>query len=156
VILGHYILWRLGGAQGPVALGYVLVMVAIMWAVIEVVDRTSKAIKRKDPMSVDIEKLKHTVTRKLIEALQKGDVASWNSLFAKNAQLFDDGSPRDLHHFTEDALGHERFTSIDKVENNGLDITGHFHTESWGDFVSYFRITLNDQDKIVRLDIGQA
>jgi len=34
------------------------------------------------------------------------------------------GAPRSLKGFTRDALGHERFTSIDRVENNGLDLTG--------------------------------
>ena len=47
--------------------------------------------------------------------------------------------PRSLEKFTKDALGHKRFTSIDKVENNGLDITGHFRSDQWGDFRTYFR-----------------
>lgn len=157
MVLGHYIMWRLAGQQGPVMFGYVIVMVAITWALIEIIDRTSKAIKRKkDPMSVDIEKLEHPVMRKLIEAFQKGDIASWSSMFAHGALLYDDGNPRDLQEFTNYALSHERFKSIDKVENNGLSITGHFHSDEWGEFVTYFRLTLNDQDKIVKLEIGQA
>jgi len=42
------------------------------------------------------------------------------------------------------------------VENNGLDILGQFHTESWGDFKTYFKFQLNNEGKINRLDIGQA
>ena len=38
--------------------------------------------------------------------------------------MYDDGNPRSLKEFTRDALGHERFTSIDCVENDGLDVTG--------------------------------
>jgi len=105
---------------------------------------------------INLDMITHPITRALIEALQAGDVESWNSFFAPNAKLFDDGSPRDLKKFTQDALGHEHFTSIDKIENGGLSITGHFHTASWGDFVTYFRIYLNKQNKIVKLDIGQA
>src|ERR1700730_16880941 len=52
--------------------------------------------------------------------------------------------------------GHERFTSIDRVENNGLDLTGAFHSDRWGDFQTYFRFQLSHAGKISRLDIGQA
>jgi hypothetical protein len=34
--------------------------------------------------------------------------------------------------FTRDALGHERFTLIDRVESNGLGLVGAFHSEQWG------------------------
>jgi hypothetical protein len=58
--------------------------------------------------------------------------------------------------FTCDALGHERFTSIDRVENNGLDLIGAFRSDQWGDFQAYFRFQLSPAGKINRLDIGQA
>ena len=58
---------------------------------------------------------------------------TWSALFEPDAELYDDGSPRSLKEFTRDALGHERFTSIDRVENNGLDLTGSFHSDRWGD-----------------------
>lgn len=70
--------------------------------------------------------------------------------------MFDDGNSRDFSKFVKDACGHEKFTSIDKVENNGLDIMGNFHTESWGDFKTYFKFQINAEGKINRLDIGQA
>jgi hypothetical protein len=91
-----------------------------------------------------------------IEALQSGDRKAWSALFESDARLYDDGAPRSLEKFTKDALGHERFTSIDKVENNSLDLTGKFHSEQWGDFRTYFRFQLSASGKITRLDIGQA
>jgi len=91
-----------------------------------------------------------------IEALQNGDRKTWSALFEPDAELYDDGSPRSLKEFTRDALGHERFTSIDRVENNGLDLTGAFHSDRWGDFQTYFRFQLSPAGKINRLDIGQA
>jgi hypothetical protein len=51
---------------------------------------------------------------------------------------------------------HERFTSIDQVTNDGLNITGQFHSDQWGDFRTYFNFHLSSSGKIVRLDIGQA
>jgi hypothetical protein len=91
-----------------------------------------------------------------IEALQSGDQKAWTALFEPGAKLYDDGAPRSLEKFTRDALGHERFTSIDLVENNGLDLIGAFHSDRWGDFRTYFRFQLSPSGKIRRLDIGQA
>src|SRR3954470_18276206 len=91
-----------------------------------------------------------------IEALQDGDRARWSAQFENGAQLFDDGSPRSLARFTQDALGHERFTSIDNVVEGGLEVTCAFHSGEWGDFRTYFRFHLSPSGKIRRLDIGQA
>ncbi|HEX9451614.1 MAG TPA: hypothetical protein VF934_09395 [Burkholderiales bacterium] len=100
--------------------------------------------------------LTNPTVKAAIDALQSGDRKTWSSLFEANAKLYDDGAPRNLDKFTKDALGHERFTSIDKVENGGLDITGHFHSDQWGDFRTYFRFQLSPSGKIKCLDIGQA
>jgi len=100
--------------------------------------------------------LTHPAVKAAIEALQSGDRSRWSDQFEPVAELFDDGSPRSLAHFTADALGHERFTSIDSVENDGLDVTGAFHSDLWGDFRTYFRFQLSPSGKIRRLDIGQA
>jgi len=89
-------------------------------------------------------------------SLQNGDRKTWSALFEPDVELYDDGSPRSLKEFTRDAFGHERFTSIDRVENNGLDLTGAFHSDRWGDFQTYFRFQLSPAGKINRLDIGQA
>lgn len=100
--------------------------------------------------------LTNPTVKNAIEALQRGDRHAWSALFEPDATLYDDGRPRSLPKFTEDALGHERFTSIERVENNGLDITGAFHSDQWGDFRTYFRFHLSPAGKIKRLDIGQA
>src|SRR6267143_3777276 len=100
--------------------------------------------------------LANPIVRASIEALQNGDQKAWSALFEPDAELYDDGSPRSLKEFTPDALGHERFTSIDRVENNGLDLTGAFHSDRWGDFRTYFRFQLSSVGKIKRVYIGQA
>jgi hypothetical protein len=105
---------------------------------------------------MNTEKLTNPTVKAAIDALQSGDRKRWTALFAAGAKLYDDGSPRSLEKFNEDALGHERFTSIDRVENHGLDLTGHFHSDQWGDFRTYFRFHLDAAGKIERLDIGQA
>jgi len=105
---------------------------------------------------VNTNALTNPTVKAAIDALQSGDRKAWSSLFEANARLYDDGAPRNLDKFTRDALGHERFTSIDKVENDGLDLTGKFHSDQWGDFRTYFRFQLSPSGKIKRLDIGQA
>jgi len=111
-------------------------------------------LKGVSPMKTDA--LTNPIVRAAIEALQNGNRKTWSALFEPDAELYDDGSPRSLKEFTRDALGHERFTSIDRVENNGLDLTGAFHSDRWGDFQTYFRFQLSPAGKIKRLDIGQA
>jgi ketosteroid isomerase-like protein len=100
-------------------------------------------------------KLSNVTVKAAIEALQSGDKAAWHALFEPDAELLDDGHPRSLVRFTEEALGHERFTSLDRVSHHGLDLAGHFHSDEWGDFQAYFRFTLSDNGKIQRLEIGQ-
>ena len=100
--------------------------------------------------------LTNPTVKAAIEALQKGDRKVWSALFEPGAKLYDDGAPRSLDKFTREALGHERFTSIDRVDNNGLDLVGAFHSDQWGDFRTYFRFQLSPSGKINRLDIGQA
>jgi hypothetical protein len=101
-------------------------------------------------------KLTHPTVKAAIQAFQDGDRAAWTALFEAGAELLDDGTPRELAAFTKEAVGHERFTSIDKVDNGGLDVVGHFHSETWGDFRTFFKFRLGASGKIARLEIGQA
>jgi hypothetical protein len=100
--------------------------------------------------------LSNPTVRRAIEALHNGDLKAWSALFETDAEMYDDGNPRSLQEFTREALGHERFTSIDRVENGGLDVTGAFHSDKWGTFKTYFQFRLTPAGKIKRLDIGQA
>lgn len=85
-----------------------------------------------------------------------GDSKTFRSYFTSDEKLYDDGKPRDFSKFVKDACAHEKFKSTDNVENNGLDITGKFQTESWGDFITYFKFHINAEGKINLLGIGQA
>jgi hypothetical protein len=100
--------------------------------------------------------LTNPTVKEAIDALQKGDREAWSALFEPDAKLFDDGQPRSLADFTRAALGHERFTSIDSVTNDGLKVVGNFHSDEWGAFRTYFNFQLSARGKIARLDIGQA
>jgi hypothetical protein len=91
-----------------------------------------------------------------VEAFQNVDKAAWNRLFAPKAELYDDGSPRDLKRYTEEAIGRERFLSIDRVANDGLYIEGEFHSDQAGTYRCYFNFELTHSGRIRRLDVGRA
>jgi hypothetical protein len=111
-------------------------------------------LQKQDIMQTD--KLTNTTVKQAINALQAGDAKAWFAVFTTDAALYDDGNKMNFRSFWEKALGHERFTSIDKVEHNGLDVYGHFHSDQWGDFKTYMKFHLQADGKINRLDIGQA
>jgi hypothetical protein len=116
----------------------------------------TKQNSTKTNNKMDTSKLTNETVKNAFDAWQQGDNKTFLSYFTTDAKLYDDGNPRDFSKFVKDACGHEKFTSIDKVENNGLDVTGNFHTESWGYFKTYFKFHINSEGKINRLDIGQA
>lgn len=105
---------------------------------------------------MDTTKLTNPTVKKAFDAWQNGDGKTFLSYFTPDAKLHDDGNPRNFQGFVKEACGHEKFTSIDKVENDGKDIVGNFHTQSWGDFKTYFKFTIDSEEKISRLDISQA
>jgi len=100
--------------------------------------------------------LAHPKVRAAISAFQEGRATEWAAAFATGVELFDDGNPRDFARFSHEALGHERFTAIETVEENGLGIIGRFHSDQWGDFQTFFRFRLGADGRFDRLDIGQA
>jgi hypothetical protein len=104
---------------------------------------------------MDIRRLTNPKLRGAIEALQAGDKTQWLAFFSTDARLTDDGSPRSFTSFSDDAFGRERFTSIDRVDNNGLDVYGSFDSNRWGDFKTYFKFHPGSDGKFARLDIGQ-
>jgi hypothetical protein len=106
--------------------------------------------------TMEYKKINNPKVLAAIEAWQKGDTIQWLSFFTTDPKLLDDGHPRDFKKFSTEAIGHERFMSIDKVENNGMDIYGKFHSDTWGDFKTYFKFHLNQDGKFYQLEIGQA
>lgn len=105
---------------------------------------------------MDTSKLTRSTVKAAFDAWQNGDAKTFLSYFTADATLTDDGKPRNFQSFVKDACGTERFTSINKVENNERAIYGHFHTESWGDFNTYFKFDINEEGKVYQLDIGQT
>ncbi|PWN62830.1 hypothetical protein C1634_008630 [Chryseobacterium viscerum] len=103
---------------------------------------------------MDLSKITDPSVKQAIEALQNGD-KSWYSFFTENPTMTDDGQHVDFKSFFSNALGNEKFLSIDRVENDGKDIYGNFQAGKWGTFPVFFRFHKNAEGKFERLDIGQ-
>ncbi|TSE08313.1 hypothetical protein [Aquimarina algiphila] len=112
--------------------------------------------EHKEVESMNLNSIKNNIVKQAFEAWQQGDSKLWFSFFTNDAQLYDDGKLRDFNNFSTNAIGEEWFTSLDKVENEGLSIYRKIHTKKWGDFKTYFKFYINDKEKIYRLEIGQA
>lgn len=104
---------------------------------------------------MDLSKITDPTVRSAIGALQSGD-ESWYGFFTEAPVMTDDGNIIDFRSFFSDALGNEKFLSIDKVENEGKDIYGNFKAGNWGTFKVFFKFCCNDDGKFHRLDIGQV
>lgn len=100
-------------------------------------------------------KITNEIARKAIQAWQDADMKAWNTLFIENPTLLDDGNSRDFQKFSKE-MGAEYFISIDRVKNKGKDVYGQLHSDTWGDFKTYWKFTINKDDKISTLEIGQA
>lgn len=105
---------------------------------------------------MNLEMLTQPIVRSAIQALQQGDHSAWLAQFSPDLTFTDEGLPANFLKFSEHAMGHERFTRIDRVENQGLDIYGAFHSDRWGDFETFFKFQLGGDGKIRQLDIGQV
>jgi len=105
--------------------------------------------------TIDTSRLTQPVVKSAFEAWQSRDLAGWLAHFTPAPALYDDGNPRDFKSFSKE-IGKERFTSIERVDEDGSKITGRFHSDTWGDFTTYFKFHLDADGKISRLDIGQA
>lgn len=112
--------------------------------------------QHKTVIQMEYGKISNIKVKAAIEAWQKGDATIWLSFFTPDAQLLDDGHPRDFNKFSTEAIGHERFTDIDKVEDNGMSVYGRFHSDTWGDFKTYFKFHLEANGKFDKLEIGQV
>lgn len=114
--------------------------------------------KHSHPKVTEMEtnKISNKIVKAAIEAWQQGNSELWLSLFTEDAKLLDDGNSRNFKKFSTEAIGHERFTSFDKFEDNGLSIYGQFHSDTWGDFKTHFKFYINKEGRIYKLEIGQA
>ncbi|WP_293304546.1 hypothetical protein [Pedobacter sp. UBA5917] len=133
----------------------ILLIAAIVFSLITYAQRYNP-LSKTTKANMDTAQFNNPTVKKAIDAFQKGDKKAWYALFTADAQLLDDGNKIDFKNFSEEAIGHEHFTSFDKIEHNGLHIYGKFHSDKWGNFKTYFKFTINKDGKINVLEIGQA
>lgn len=105
---------------------------------------------------MDISQIENETVRTAIAALQSGDADTWYAVFADEVSMTDNGNPKEFRSFFDGVLGEERFVSIDRVENGGLDLYGDFDAGQLGIFPIFFKFHIGEDGKIDRLDIGQT
>jgi len=110
----------------------------------------------KKPEKPDLTLLSNKKIKAAITALQNNDDTPWFALFSDDVLLYDDGNQMQFKNFFKKALGHERFLTIDRVDQNGMEVYGDFHSDQWGKFKTCFKFELDKNGKICRLEIGQV
>ena len=102
------------------------------------------------------EKVSNPLVRSAVEALNGRNKKLWFGLFSEGAGFSDDGIPRDLVKWCEEELFGSALAyliAIDKVEDGGLTFYARYHSDKWGDFKTFWRVTVRD-GKISKLDVG--
>ncbi len=106
---------------------------------------------------MDLSIITNETVKKAISELQQHNKSDFYKYFTNDAAFTDDGNILDLKKFFDNAFKQkEKFLDLEKVENNGKSIIGNFYAGQWGTFRVYFNFTLNSDNKISRLDIGQT
>src|SRR5687767_15580163 len=72
---------------------------------------------KRHTIVMDTSKLSNPIVKAAFAAWQQGDSQLWLSYCTPDAQLLDDGHPRNFQKFSTEAIGHERFTSVDIVKD---------------------------------------
>ncbi|KXH81133.1 hypothetical protein [Chryseobacterium kwangjuense] len=116
---------------------------------------TQKTNTTQKQKNMDLSKITDETVRNAVQALQDGN-QSWYSFFTDNPAMTDDGNTVDFKSFFANALGKEKFLTIDRVGDDGKEIYGNFQAGKWGTFPVFFRFHKNNEGKFDRLDIGQA
>lgn len=118
-------------------------------------ETSTKEISNNNTM--DLSKISNPQVKQAIEALQSSNKTEFYSYFTSDVKFTDDGRALDFKSFFDNAFNHkEKFLTIDKVENEGKDITGNFFAGQWGTFKVYFKFHQQADGKFNGLDIGQA
>lgn len=134
----------------------IFIIIVAFWAMSACAQKTNKTNNNfTKQQTMDLDKITNEKVKNAIEALQSGD-ESWYSFFTEEPAMTDDGNKMDFRSFFSQALGNEKFLSIDKVENDGRAIYGSFKAGKWGTFKTYFKFHQNKEGKFDGLDIGQA
>jgi hypothetical protein len=108
--------------------------------------------------NLDLNAIDNPIVRSAIEAMNSRNKKQWYELFSNKPELTDDGNPEDFSEWSERELFGSAvayLASIDKVEDGGLTIYGKFHSDQWGDFKTFMRFRV-ENDNITKLEVGQT
>lgn len=105
--------------------------------------------------TTDLGLVSDPAVRDAVTAWQSKDSDHWLAAFVEAPALTDDGASRDFNVFSAE-IGNEYFTQIERVSPDGRTVVGQFHSDTWGDFRTFFRFIQGPEGKFTKLEIGQA
>lgn len=100
--------------------------------------------------------LTNDVVARLVAAINDGDRTAFLSLLAPDAELTDDGRPRELSAWIDAEIftvhGH---LTVDREEEQGLRFYATYRNDTWGEMSTVWNFQVSGE-KVTRIDTGQA
>ncbi|WP_181806460.1 nuclear transport factor 2 family protein [Streptomyces shenzhenensis] len=108
-------------------------------------------------MTIKTAKLSDPAVRAFVTAVNSNDRERFRDLLTPDATMADDGSDRDL----DDWIDREIFSSnghldVDNESNGGRSLLAHYRNDAWGEMVTRWDFTVEDDGRISRFETGQA
>ncbi|MFJ9346180.1 nuclear transport factor 2 family protein [Streptomyces sp. NPDC101237] len=108
-------------------------------------------------MTIKTAKLSDPAVRAFVTAVNAGDRDRLVGLLTPDATMADDGSDRNL----DEWIDREIFSShghldVDNESHGGRSLLAHYRNDSWGEMVTRWDFTVEDDGRISRFETGQA
>jgi hypothetical protein len=108
-------------------------------------------------MTIKTAKLSDPAVRAFVTAVNASDREGLVQLLTSDATMADDGSDRNL----DDWIDREIFSSnghidVDNESNGGRSLIAHYRNDTWGEMVTRWDFTVEDDGRISRFETGQG
>ncbi|MGW2960136.1 nuclear transport factor 2 family protein [Streptomyces sp. NPDC001220] len=108
-------------------------------------------------MTIKTAKLSDPAVRAFVTAVNANDRERLLGVLTPDATMADDGSDRNL----DEWIDREIFSSnghldVDNESNGGRSLLAHYRNDTWGEMVTRWKFTVEDDGRISRFETGQA
>ncbi|MER7841245.1 nuclear transport factor 2 family protein [Streptomyces sp. NPDC096040] len=108
-------------------------------------------------MTIKTAKLSDPAVRAFVTAVNAGDPGRLRDVLTPDATMADDGSDRNL----DEWMDREIFSShghldVDNESDGGRSLLAHYRNDAWGEMVTRWTFTVEDDGRISRFETGQA
>ncbi|MBO0657163.1 nuclear transport factor 2 family protein [Streptomyces triculaminicus] len=107
-------------------------------------------------MAIPADQLTDPAVRALVMALNANDEQAFFEALTPDATMSDDGSDRDLRHWTsKEVFSSNGYMDIESESDDGLSLVAEYRNDTWGAMRTKWKFTVSD-GKVSRFDTGQA